>query len=207
VRLGIFGGSFDPPHVGHLLAAHDAVAHAGLDQLVWVPAAQQPLKPGGHAAPAHRLEMVRRMVGDLPQFRVDPVETARPGLSFTVDTLRHFREQAPEASLFLVLGADAVALLPSWREPDTVLALARLVVVSRGQDAAVPPAVDDMARRGAGTPIPLPARRVDVSSTEIRARLAQGLSVRGFVPDAVAAYLAATGLYQHAMDRDATHQP
>jgi nicotinate-nucleotide adenylyltransferase len=200
VRLGIFGGSFDPPHVGHLLAAHDAADALSLDQVVFVPTAQQPLKATAYASAAQRLAMVQRLVGQESRFGVDPVETERPGLSFTVDTLRYFRSVRPEASLFLLLGADAAALLTKWREPEAVLALARLVVVERHEPVPLPRELEEMATRGAGAPIRLPERRVDVSSTEIRARVAKGLPVRGFVPDAVAEYLADTGLYA-----DGTH--
>lgn len=200
MRLGIFGGSFDPPHVGHLLAALDVLETVPLDRLLFVPTAQQPLKGAAHASAAHRVAMLQAAARFDPRFGVDPVETLRPGLSFTADTLRHFRAVQPAASLFLLLGADAAALLAQWREPEVVLALARLVVVERDGAAPLPDAVEDMARRGAGAPIRLAGRRVDVSSTEIRARVAKGLPVRGFVPDAVAEYLAATGLYA-----DGTH--
>jgi nicotinate-nucleotide adenylyltransferase len=197
VRIGVFGGSFDPPHVGHLLLAVDAVEALALDRLVFVPAAQQPLKASVPEAAAHRLAMVRLLAGDDPRLAVDAVETDRGGLSFTVDTLRHFRASYPAASLLLLLGADAAALLPQWREPATVLALARLAVWQREDRtaASLPPEVRALSLRGAGEPIALSTRRLDVSSTEVRARLAAGRTVRGFVPDAVADYIAAHGLY------------
>lgn len=197
MRIGIFGGSFDPPHVGHLLLAVDALEAMALDRVVFVPAARQPLKSRQPVAADHRLAMLRHMVGDDRRFAVDAVETDRGGLSFTVDTLRHFRAQDPEASLVLLLGADAAALLPQWRDPAAVLSLARLAVWQRDDRTAatLPAEVHAMAARGAGEPIALSARRLDVSSTEIRARLASGRSVRGFVPDPVAGYIAAHGLY------------
>lgn len=197
MRVGVFGGSFDPPHVGHLVLASDAVEQLELDRLILVPAAQQPLKPVSGAAAAHRVAMVRALVGDDPRFAVDTVETERGGLSYTVETLRHLRAVFPEASLWLLLGTDAAALLPQWREPEAVLALARLAVWSRVDRTAesLPGAVATMAARGAGAPIALTTRRMDVSSTEIRDRLAAGRSIRGFVPEAVGAYIAAHGLY------------
>jgi nicotinate-nucleotide adenylyltransferase len=215
VRLGVFGGSFDPPHVGHLLLAQDAVEHLALDRLVFVPAARQPLKPGAGASAAHRLAMVGLLAGDEPRFAVDPVEIERGGLSFTVDTLRHLRRRDPEASLLLLLGADAAVLLPQWREPGEVLALARLVVMTRDDRTAatLPAEIRALAIRGAGEPLALAARRVDVSSTEIRERVAAGRSVRGFVPEAVAGYIAAHGLYagaapaSHAAGSDRTRGP
>lgn len=188
MRLGLLGGTFDPPHVGHWLAAVDAHEALGLDRLLFVPAAQQPLKRAGHAAPAaDRLAMVRAMVGDDPRFGVDPIEIDRSGLSFTVDTLSAFRERGATDLHFLV-GADALATFAQWREPDRVQALARLVVLRRGTDVpVVPPGVQAQV---------LETRRVDVSSTEVRARVRAGQSIRGFVPAAVEAYVTAAGLYR-----------
>jgi nicotinate-nucleotide adenylyltransferase len=191
VRIGIFGGTFDPPHVGHLLAAADAADALSLDQVVWVPAAQQPLKVGGDATGgatggAHRLAMVQLAVQADQRFRADGLEIERGGLSFTVDTLREYRTRHPGAALFLLLGYDAAVLLPKWREPHVVQSLAEIVVLTRGGETASLP--DGMQA--------LPTRRVDISATEIRARLAAGRSIRGFVPDAVAAYIAAHDLYR-----------
>lgn len=187
MRIGIFGGTFDPPHLGHWLAAVDAAEGLALDEVVWVPAAQQPLKAGVSSADAvHRLAMARLMVQGDGRFRVDAVELERGGLSFTVDTLRTYREQYPDAALFLLLGSDAAASLPKWREPEVIRGLAEIVVLTRGGEAVAPP-----SRVRA-----LPTRRVDVSATEIRERVAAGRSIRGFVPDAVAAYIATHGLYQ-----------
>lgn len=187
MRIGIFGGTFDPPHLGHWLAAVDAADALSLDEVVWVPAAQQPLKTGvASAAAAHRLEMTRLAVQGDGRFRVDAMETERGGLSFMVDTLRAYRERHPDAALFLLLGSDAAALLPKWREPEAVRALAEIVVLTRGGEGAVLPAGLQA----------LPTRRVDVSATEVRERVAAGRSIRGFVTDAVAAYIAAHGLYR-----------
>jgi nicotinate-nucleotide adenylyltransferase len=191
VRIGILGGSFDPPHVGHLLAAIDAVESLALDQLLFIPAAEQPLKVGLGAAPAKdRVAMVRLLAGDDQRFAVESIEVDRGGLSFTVDTLRALRERwrgsAPLA-LFLLIGADVAATLPKWRDPEGIAALAEIVMMTReGGAEDLPPGV---LRR-------ISTRRVDVSSTEVRARVRAGHSIRGFVPDAVADYIATTGLYQ-----------
>jgi len=188
VRVGIFGGTFDPPHLGHWLACVDAAEALSLDEVVWVPAAQQPLKTGAVAVSdaAHRLAMTTLAVQGDARFRVDAEELERGGLSFTVETLRAFRTRAPGAALFLLLGTDAAALLPKWREPEAVRELAEVVVLTRGGDlAGLPDGVRAIA-----------TRRVDISATEIRARVAAGRSIRGFVPDAVAAYIAAHGLYR-----------
>lgn len=188
VRIGIFGGTFDPPHVGHLLAASDACDRLALDKLVFVPNAQQPLKPNAPMAGAEdRLEMVRRLTAGDARFEVDATEVRRGGLSFTVETLRQYRAREPGAALFLLIGEDVVETLPAWREIDEIRALADIVVLTRSApDAAVP----------AGDVHRLPTRRVDVSSTEVRSRVAQGRPVTGFVPPAVAAYIEEQRLYR-----------
>jgi nicotinate-nucleotide adenylyltransferase len=187
VRIGIFGGTFDPPHLGHWLAAVDAAEALALDEVVWVPAAQQPLKAGvSSAEAAHRLAMARLAVHGDERFRVDALEIERGGVSFMVDTLRVYRQRHPDAALFLLLGSDAAATLPKWREPDVIRELAEIVVLARGGDAVALPA----GMRA------LPTRRVDLSATEVRERVAAGRCIRGFVPEAVAAYIAAHGLYQ-----------
>ena len=182
MRIGIFGGTFDPPHTGHLLAASDAIEAYALDRVLFVPAAGQPLKSAIVAAPSDRLAMVRLLVGDDPRFEVDPIEIERGGLSFTVETLRALRERFEagrmakgdglKVALVLLLGADAAATLPQWREPEAVASLAEIVVLPRG------------------------GARADVSSTEIRERLRDGKSIRGFVPESVEAYITSKHLYR-----------
>ena len=193
MRLAVFGGSFDPPHVGHLLAAEDAFEHLALDRIVFVPTATQPLKVGKAVAPAeHRVAMVRLLVDGDRRYEVSTVEVERAGLSFTVDTLTHFAAVHPAAERFLLVGADVLATFGQWREPERVLQLARPVVLERDGDGA--------AKLPASVPasaiVRLPTRRVDVSSTEIRERVRTGKPIRGFVTDAVAAYIARVGLYR-----------
>jgi nicotinate-nucleotide adenylyltransferase len=190
VRLGLFGGTFDPPHIGHLLAAVDAAERLSLDRLLFVPAAVQPLKGAStHADPAQRLAMTQLVAGDDPRFGVDPIEIERTGLSYTVDTLSAVAEREPAAERFLLVGADVLESFAKWREPGRVLELATLVVLRRGDEPVRrPPSEREI--------VVLPTRRVDVSSTEIRARVRTGRSIRGFVPDAVAAYIGAAGLYR-----------
>lgn len=187
MRLGIFGGTFDPPHVGHLLAAVDAVEQLTLDRLVFVPTASQPLKLGVVRATAtQRLAMVRLLVGDDARFEVDPIEIERSGLSYSVDTLAEYARREPDAERFFLVGADVVRTFDKWREPERVLKLATMVVLTRDDaPVALPVGVT-----------PLRSRRVDVSSTEIRARVAARQSLHGFVPEPVAAYIAAQRLYR-----------
>ena len=199
-RVGVFGGSFDPPHVGHLLAASDAVEALGLDQLLWVPAAAQPLKhrdaAGRPPAPAEaRLAMVRALVADDPRFAVDALEIERGGLSYTVDTLETVAARYPGAERFFLVGADVLASFHRWREPLRVRSLATLVVLVRAVDGGAP-APDALTALPGGAPRLVPTRRVDVSSTEVRGRAAAGRPLRGFVPDAVAAIIRGGSLYQ-----------
>jgi nicotinate-nucleotide adenylyltransferase len=194
VRLAIFGGSFDPPHVGHLLAASDACDQLRLDRLIFVPAATQPLKIGRTVAAAEqRLEMTRVAVANDARFEVSAVEIERGGLSFTVDTLSHFATLYPSAERYLLVGADVLGSFEQWREPGRILQLAKLALLQRQTDDGT----DLPAGIGAGVDVTrLPTRRVDVSSTEIRDRVRQNKSIRGFVTDAVAAYIMRSGLYR-----------
>lgn len=192
MRLGIFGGTFDPPHVGHLLAALDAADQLGLDRLLFVPAAVQPLKRDRDTAPPEaRLAMTQLLAAGTPGFDVSAMEVERPGVSFTADTLGQVAEAYPGADRWLLLGADALALFGQWREPARVLELARLAILARGDEPAVTPAGVDASRLQW-----LRTRRVDISSTEIRARVRAGQSIRGFVTDGVAEYIARHGLYR-----------
>ena len=192
MRVGVFGGSFDPPHVGHLLVAADAADALALDRLLWIPVATQPLKTTQDAAPAtHRLAMTRMVSRADARFACDGLEIERGGLSFTVDTLRTLTSQDPGTAWFLCVGADAFRGFARWREPEAIARMATVAVLARegaGAEraalAAVPGAVE------------VPVRRVDVSSTEVRARVRAGRSVQGFVMEPVAAYIAAHGLYR-----------
>jgi nicotinate-nucleotide adenylyltransferase len=188
-RLGILGGTFDPPHTGHLLLALDAMDQLRLDRLLLVPAARQPLKVGQEmTAPADRLAMVRLLEAADSKIAVDGREVERGGLSYTVDTMRALRGEYPDAELFLLMGEDTAATLPQWREPAALADLVRLVVVGRGAETRPLPA----GFRGER----MATRRVDISATEIRARVREGRSIRGFVPDAVADYIVAHSLYR-----------
>ncbi|MDT0632822.1 nicotinate (nicotinamide) nucleotide adenylyltransferase [Rubrivirga sp. S365] len=198
--LALFGGSFNPPHVGHLAVAEACAEAVGLERVLWAPAATPPHKRG-HAdmAPAaDRLALVRAAVAGNERFEAWGGEVERGGTSYTVDTLRALAEQHPGAEIALVLGGDSLAGFASWREPRAILDLARLVVYDRpGADLAdVPAWVTDHATRVAG---PL----VDLSSTELRARIRAGRTVRYLVPDAVRAEIAARGLYAAPRDRPA----
>jgi nicotinate-nucleotide adenylyltransferase len=193
VRLGIFGGSFDPPHVGHLLAASDAFELLELDRLLFVPAAVQPFKHREvQASAAQRLRMVELMIEGDSRFIADPVEIDRKGLSFTVETLDALASRDPGARRFLLIGEDLAGEIATWRDARRIAELAEVVVLSRPTGES----------GGGGDPqlVPLThmaTRRIEISSTEIRARVLAGKSIHGFVTEAVAGFIEAAGLYRH----------
>lgn len=192
MRIGVFGGTFDPPHVGHLLLASDAREALDLDRLIFIPAAAQPFKVNNPpvASAQDRLEMVRLAVADDAYYSVDAAEIERKGLSYTVDTLEQLAKRHASGKLFLLLGEDSLTTFDQWREPGRIRELATLAVMRRdgGSGAAVKPVP--------GGVIEVSTRRVDVSSTEIRARLRAGKSIKGFVPESVERFIEARGLYR-----------
>jgi nicotinate-nucleotide adenylyltransferase len=192
VRIGVFGGTFDPPHIGHLLVANDAREALELDRLIFVPVGAQPFKVDTPpvASGQDRLEMVRLAVADDANYVVDDAEINRKGLSFTVDTLEHLSERNPAARLFLLMGEDVLAGFEKWRSPARIRELATLVAVSRGglAESVADPATSAILR--------VSTRRVDVSSTEIRERRRAGKSIKGFVPESVERFIDVRGLYR-----------
>jgi nicotinate-nucleotide adenylyltransferase len=188
--IGLFGGSFDPVHHGHLIVGQVAREKLGLELLRFVPAREQPFKRGRHrSSPEDRAAMLSLALENQPGFAVETTELNRPGLSYTVDTLTELRRREPDAELILLLGADAAAELPTWHEASRIPELARVVVFARpGTAIPVSPWISDR--------IEVPA--IDISATEIRNRVRQGRSVRYWVPDAVAEYIATHQLYLDA---------
>lgn len=190
MRIGLLGGSFDPPHTGHLLAASDAFEALALDRVVLIPTATQPLKAGQGVTPAdQRLAMTRLLVDGDARFLVDPIEIERGGLSYTVDTLAVLADRWADAELFWLVGADVTATFAKWREPARIGELATVVVLERTGEQP------DLRTMPATTRV-LPTRRIDVSSTEIRQRVAEGRPIRGFVPESVAEFIATQRLYR-----------
>jgi nicotinate-nucleotide adenylyltransferase len=192
VRIGVFGGTFDPPHVGHLLMATDAREALDLDRLIFVPAGAQPFKVDTPpvASGQDRLEMVRLAVADDANYVVDDAEINRKGLSYTVDTLEHLAVRHAGAQLFFLLGQDALAGFPKWRNPERILALATLAVVTRSD------APDVGEWRDSQDLVRVSTRCIDVSSTEIRDRRRAGKSIKGFVPESVERFIDVRGLYR-----------
>ncbi|HVS59662.1 MAG TPA: nicotinate-nucleotide adenylyltransferase [Gemmatimonadaceae bacterium] len=192
MRIGVFGGTFDPPHVGHLLLAADAREALQLDRLIFIPAATQPFKLGTPpvASGQDRLEMVRLAVADDANYAVDEAEINRKGLSYTVDTLEHLAERFKGAQLFLLIGQDALAGFPQWRNPERIRELATLAAMERSGPLGLR---SEVAAEGVVT---VSTRRVDVSSTEIRERRRAKKSIKGFVPESVERFIEARGLYR-----------
>lgn len=191
LRLALFGGTFDPPHVGHLIVAQDVVEALSLDALHLVPAGIPPHKQGEEMSPARvRLEMVAAAAGDDPRLEALALEVERRGPSYTVDTLRRVRRDRPDAELFFVMGVDQFAELHAWKEPRELARLARIVVITREGDRPdqVDPGVDVAYDF-------VPVTRVDVSSTDIRRRVRDGRPIRYLVPEAVRRIIRRDRLY------------
>jgi nicotinate-nucleotide adenylyltransferase len=207
--LGILGGSFNPPHLGHLALARDAIEELGLERLLMVPVFVPPHKPPAtdDPGPQHRLAMCRALAEGVERLEVSTLEIDRGGRSYTIDTLEDVHASHPDAELTLILGADMACTLASWRRPSDILRLADVAVAERGADArerqdadgdgasrervlAVLHALDQGVRVRMLSMPPVP-----VSSTLVRDRLREGKPVEDLVGPAVAAYIAEHGLY------------
>jgi nicotinate-nucleotide adenylyltransferase len=203
-HIGVLGGTFNPPHMGHLVMAQEALDQLDLERVVFLPVAVPPHKearedPGGDA----RVELCRLAVAGDERLAVSTLEVDRGGASYTVDTLRELHELSPEHDLTFIVGGDMAQSLPAWREPEAILALARLAV---GERAGV--RREDIARRlaplhGGDRVTFFDMPRIDVSSSDIRRRVAEGRPIRYLVPDAVADAIAQRSLYRTAAGRPA----
>ena len=195
-RLGIFGGTFDPPHIGHLILAEYALEVLGAEKILFVPAADPPHKEGTRTGTQHRLAMLERSIGDNPHFALSLVDVERPGPHYSVDMIRILQTQYPNSELYFMIGADSLRDLPKWHRPERLIGLCKLavlprpdVVVSADMHEAVLPGLAEQVMM-LDTPL------VDVSSTEIAVRLRAGRSVRYLVPQPALDYIVANGLYR-----------
>jgi len=200
MRIGVFGGTFDPVHVGHLIVAEQCREQAQLDQVLFIPAARPPHKLDQPLTPfAQRVEMLQLALAGQPAFPVDELEKDRPGPSYTADTLKELHHRDPGVELFLIIGADCLPDLPSWRDPRRIAERAGLLVVPRPgiqtwsaeelRAALRLPA--DVALREQIVSIPL----IEISSRDLRTRVAAGRSIRYLVPRAVECYIDAHRMY------------
>jgi nicotinate-nucleotide adenylyltransferase len=196
VNIGVLGGTFDPIHIGHLIVAEEARIKLGLREVLFVPAGQPWLKLDRNITPTvHRVEMVRRAIADNPHFKLCTLEVERPCPSYTVDTLTMLQKQlGNEASLFFILGRDTLAELPLWKEPEKLVQLCRLVVAPRlgskdlkHLETAIPGLLDKV--------IQLDMPVIGISSSGIRQRIAQGLSIRYLVPAEVEKHITEHKIY------------
>jgi nicotinate-nucleotide adenylyltransferase len=196
LRVGILGGAFNPPHIGHLVCAQEALILLELDRVLWVPVGEAPHRelqddPGAEA----RLEMVELAIADDERFTTSRIEIDREGPSYTSDTLEFLLEQSPDDELFLILGGDQAAALPTWHEPDKVLERASVAVFERmswGRNAII---IKIGRMPGVERVLYLDMPLIQVSSSAIRRRVREGVPIRYLTPDRVVEYIATNELY------------
>ncbi len=199
MRIGLFGGSFNPVHLGHLIVASDAMEAHSLDRVFWIPCRAPPHKAAADLAPAeHRAEMIRLAIAGEPRFELCRLELEREGPSFTVDTLRELRARQPADQFFFIIGADTVPELATWRDVETLTVLCEFIPVVR-PGGPPRPAPESMGLPRAAAERLLARwteiHPIGISASEIRRRLAAGRSVRYLVPDPVERYLRDHHLY------------
>ena len=196
-RIGLFGGTFDPPHLGHLILASEAQSQLELDRLLWILTPIPPHKVDQQITPTeHRLAMVNLAIGDNPLFELSRVELDRPGPHYTLNTIRLIAEQNPGAEIILIIGGDSLRDLPTWREPREIVAACHEIgVMKRPHENAV---LDELERDLPGirakihyvdTPL------LEIASRELRNRIAEGRSVRYYLPTSVREYIEQKRLY------------
>lgn len=196
MRLGLFGGTFDPIHLGHLILAEKCREACRLDRLWFVVAGAPPHKPGDRTTVAHRLEMARIAVAGHPAFEVSEIEANRPGPHYSVETLEAVHAERPNDDLFFLIGADSLADLPYWREPARIAQLATVVVVNRpGIDLTAETNLPDFGPE-AKPLVSVTIPPIGIASHDLRQSRADGRSIRYQVPRGVEAYIEAQGLYQ-----------
>lgn len=198
MKIGVLGGSFDPIHLGHLIIAEEVRVRLGLTRVLFVPAQISPLKLARPLSPAEdRVRMLELAIASNPYFRVSRVDLERPGPSYSVDTLTELRAQIDEQTqIFFIIGADAVAELPTWRDPRTILELSQVVGVLRPGFEGFDPATLEPLVPGASRKIlMLDVPEIGISASAIRARISLGLSIRYLVPESVERYIYEHGLY------------
>ena len=201
MRLGVFGGTFDPPHLAHLILAELACDQQGLDSMLWVPAGEPPHKRDWRVTSVqHRVEMVRHCIEDNASFRLSLVDVERTGPHFTVDTLKLLTEQYPAAELFLVIGGDSLHDLPSWHSPSAVLQYANLLVMKRPNSPVDVELLETQLPEIRQRTIFIDAPLIDISGRDIRTRVSQGRSIRYLVPESVVRYILRHNLYRSNED-------
>ncbi len=198
MKTGLFGGTFDPIHLGHLAIAEDVRAKLGLDRVIFIPARYPWLKADREISDGqHRLEMVKLAIASNPQFEVSAAEMERPGPSYTLDTVEAMKKAfGPEDELYFIAGSDAIMDMPRWKEPERVMSLCRIVGVERpGAPEIDAEALRPLIPAVSSCLAVVDASRIDISSTVIRERIRGGLSISDMVPTEVEQYIRKHGLY------------
>ncbi len=196
MRRGVLGGTFDPVHLGHLVLAERAREQLVLDKVLWLPAGDPWRKADRQVTAAkHRVEMVRRAIDGSGEFEMSMLEIDREGPTYTVETLATLNERYPEEKLFFLLGQDALEDVPSWRDPERLIALATLAVAARGEERRSPAALDRLVPGLSGRVTWIEMPHLEISATELRRRAAVGQSLRYVTPDVVATYIREQRLY------------
>ena len=195
-RIGIFGGSFDPPHIGHLIIAELARRALDLDIVYLVPAYRPPHKAGKHASTASdRLKMTKLSVRGNPGLHVSDIEIRRKGLSYTIDTIRTFHRKFPASELFLIIGSDSLHQFHSWKDPQAILALAKLAVYRRPRRAA------RTWKRSRLNLLFIKGPMMELASSDIRRRISAGKTIHYMVRENVRAFITRNRLYQSSIAR------
>lgn len=207
-RIVILGGTFDPIHIGHLAIAEDVRYTLGASHVLFVPAAQQPLKSYQHrASAADRLTMAQLATADNPAFTVSDIEIRRGGLSYTVETVAAIHAEQPDAEIFFTVGVDAAVTLPKWFEVERLLGLCRVVIVERPGYSFDPQALFAELPAARERIIVIPGPALDISASEVRQRLSEERPIRYHLPVAVREYIEEHGLYQDPLRDDITQPP
>jgi nicotinate-nucleotide adenylyltransferase len=200
-RVGILGGTFDPPHLGHLVLAEYAQEALDLEQVLFVPAADPPHKRGAVRTPIDwRLPMLQLAIGDHPRFAISRIDIDRPGPHYAVDMIRLLHDAMPDADIYFLMGSDSFHDLPGWDRPSELIEACRIVVLDRPGRAWSPTMHAATLPRLAERTVTITYPRLGISSTEVSRRLNAGLSVRYLVPAAVLEYIEQHGLYAYARE-------
>ena len=199
MRLGIYGGTFDPIHYGHLLLAERCREELQLDQVWFIPAGNPPHKQGQVTTPARaRAEMVEFAVSGFPEFKVSRMEMERGGPSYTVQTLEQLRASDPSREIFLLMGADSISELVTWKDPARILELSQVVAVNRAGEPPNLTSLDELLSQTGRTVLRVEMPPMAVSASEIRTRISAGKSIRFLTPRPVEMYVRQHKLYQHS---------
>jgi nicotinate-nucleotide adenylyltransferase len=197
--VGVLGGTFDPPHIGHLVIAQEALRQLSLTRLIFAPTRQPPHKPPIGITPIeHRLAMVRLAISAHPEFSISDVDVDRAGPTYTVDTMKLLHQQYPEDELYFIMGMDSLANILTWRSPDRLIQICRLAVFNRPGFSVDLNALETQLPGLEKRIALLPAPSLDIAASDLQRRVRAGQSIAHLVPDAVGTYIVEHGLYRNA---------